>query len=85
MDKYTGLLVVEVGLPTSLNLCCFLCLMHRCVKILNAGLLYNTKIPRRLRAKQVLLGLWLLHSLFELVILNVRQSSKNNYDYFWIQ
>ena len=83
MDKYSALLVCEVGLPTALNLCCFICLSYRCYKILNAGLLYNTVIPRRLTAKQILVGMWLMITVVQLVALNVKRSPSGRY--LWIE
>lgn len=82
MDNFTALLVVEVGLPTSMNIYCFLCLVCRCIKIMNAGLLYNTSIPARINLKQVVLGLWLLLTLGQLVLMNLK--NKDNH-YRWMQ
>ena len=81
MDKFTGLLVVEVGLPSSLNIYCFLCLVFRCIKISNAGLLYNTSIPLRINLKGIILAAWLFLTIAQLVLLNI----KAGHTYHWIK
>lgn len=83
MDKFTGLLVVEVGLPTSMNIFCFLCLVFRCIKIANAGLLYNTAIPTRITMKRFILAVWFVLTFAQLILLNLRQAETRHYH--WMQ
>jgi hypothetical protein len=61
----TGLMVLEVGLPISLNIFCFYSLFIRSIRIIRAGLLYNTESPDRLIFKRVFLWCWIITTIVQ--------------------
>lgn len=77
-----GLMVLEVGLPITLNIYCFYCLFIRCVRIIRAGLLYNTETPDRLIFKRIFMWTWILSTGAQIVGLYLKNEHR---EFFWIQ
>ena len=77
-----GLMVLEVGLPITLNIYCFYCLFIRCVRIIRAGLLYNTETPDRLIFKRIFMWTWILSTIGQIVGLYWKNHLN---EFYWIQ
>lgn len=82
------ILVCETILPLMLNICGFMYLTARILKVLRAGLLFNKRIPTIIKAKRLLLSIWILILGIQMIALFV--SYRENVDgqivkyYLWI-
>lgn len=90
MDGYIWAVVFEAGIPGVISLFCFLCLLVRAIRILRAGLVYNTDIPKILIAKKIILWVWVALTVLLLVALfvgpsNLGQHSGEESHFYWLE
>ena len=71
------LIVSEIPITTCLNLYCMCYLVYRCVLIWRAGLLYHEGSNDRIISKFIFLWLWAFTTIFQLIIIFVKDRDGN--------